>query len=270
MPRLIPNSRRKRPRVAESCFLESSSHQAQLRWQRTRTVPPVDGAQLPFHQQLRAGAIARHPVHMDFQAVTCKFGVVECLTKYLTKSGQGSLIGIMEKAFERCMSKAEEESKGAKSAIAKFFNLAATQEVKTQGETMHLLFELPRSLSSRTMFKRVSTRSQARKLKTVDEVDMKDNKILHPPAADLYFNRVSKFKLPCESALLEVHPARVRPLWVDVLTLNRRLEDLMVPSYEGSAPADFWDELTSAWPAYLKHFSWWEFARLFSSRGNVL
>ena len=112
--------------------------------------------------------------NMDFQAVTCKYGVVECLTKYLTKSGQGSLIGIMEKAFERCMSKAEDEGKGAKSAIAKFFNLAATQEVKTQGETMHLLFELPRWLSSRTSFKRLSTRSEARKLKSGEEVDAKD------------------------------------------------------------------------------------------------
>ena len=50
--------------------------------------------------------------NMDFQAVTSKYGVVEYLTKYLTKSGQGSLIGIMEKAFERCMSKAEDEGKG--------------------------------------------------------------------------------------------------------------------------------------------------------------
>jgi len=50
--------------------------------------------------------------NMDFQAVTSKYGVVEYLTKYLTKSGQGSLIGIMEKSFERCMSKAEDEGKG--------------------------------------------------------------------------------------------------------------------------------------------------------------
>ena len=49
---------------------------------------------------------------MDFQAVTSKYGVVEYLTKYLTKSDEGSLIGIMEKAFERCMSKAEDEGKG--------------------------------------------------------------------------------------------------------------------------------------------------------------
>ena len=156
--------------------------------------------------------------NMDFQAVTSKYGVVEYLTKYLTKSGQGSLIGIMEKAFERCMSKAEDEGKGAKSAIAKFFNLAATQEVKTQGETMHLLFELPRWLSSRTSFKRLSTRSEARRLKTGEEVDAKDAKILHPSAASMYSNRLAKFELPAANALLEMHPACENPLWIDMHT----------------------------------------------------
>ena len=208
--------------------------------------------------------------NMDFQAVTSKYGVVEYLTKYLTKSGQGSLIGIMEKAFDRCMSKAQEEGKGAKSAIAKFFNLAATQEVKTQGETMHLLFDLPRHLSSRSSFKRLSTRSLARKLKTADQVDEKDKKILYASPAEVYFNRVSKFKLPPESSLLEVHPSRENPLWVDVLTHYRTLKELPLQSYEGHVPDDFMEDLVPAWEAYLKHCSWWEFARLFSPRGNAL
>jgi hypothetical protein len=148
--------------------------------------------------------------------------------------------------------------------------LAATQEVKTQGETMHLLFELPRWLSSRTSFKRLSTRSQARKLKTDQEVDAKDEKILHPSAATMYFNRLAKFKLPSEHALLEVHPARENPLWVDVLTHYRTSTGLPLQSYEGCSPADFSQDLVPAWEAYLKYCSWWEFALLFSAKGNVL
>ena len=208
--------------------------------------------------------------NMEFQAVTSKFGVVEYLTKYLTKSGQGSLIGIMEKAFERCMSKAEDQGKGAKSAIAKFFNLAATQEVKTQGETMHLLFELPRFLSSRCGFTRLSTRAQSRKLKSAAEINSKDKKMLHPSAGETYMNRVAKFNLPSEQCLLEIHPAREKPLWVDVLTVHSISSGVELKCYEGRQPSDFKDELPKAWKTYLKYCSWWDFRRLFSMKGNVL
>ncbi len=34
--------------------------------------------------------------NMDFQATTTKFGVIEYMTKYMTKSGQGNLLGVME------------------------------------------------------------------------------------------------------------------------------------------------------------------------------
>ena len=33
--------------------------------------------------------------NMDFQPTTTKFGVIEYMTKYMTKSGQGSLIKVM-------------------------------------------------------------------------------------------------------------------------------------------------------------------------------
>ena len=133
---------------------------------------------------------------------------------------------------------------------------------------MHLLFSLPRFLSSRTSFRLLSTRSQARMLKT--EVDAKDEKILHPSAATKYFNRLAKFKLPSEHALLETHPARENPLWIDMLTHYRTSLGLPLQSYEGCSPEEFSDDLVPAWEAYLKYCSWWEFDLLFSAKGNAL
>ncbi len=49
--------------------------------------------------------------NMDFQATTTKFGVVEYMIKYMTKSGQGSLLTVMENSFAKCLEKAQEESK---------------------------------------------------------------------------------------------------------------------------------------------------------------
>jgi len=37
--------------------------------------------------------------NMDFQATTTKFGVIEYMTKYMTKSGQGNLLTVMEHSF---------------------------------------------------------------------------------------------------------------------------------------------------------------------------
>jgi len=106
---------------------------------------------------------------MDWQATTTKFGVIEYMTKYMTKSGQGSLLSVMEHSFAKCMEKAIEEEKGFKSAAAKFFNLAAIQDVKSQLETMHLCFQLPRFLCSRS-FRRLATRSEVRKIMRGNDV----------------------------------------------------------------------------------------------------
>ena len=52
--------------------------------------------------------------NMDFQATTTKFGVVEYMTKYMTKSGQGNLLTVMEHSFSKCIERAIEEQKGFK------------------------------------------------------------------------------------------------------------------------------------------------------------
>ncbi len=68
--------------------------------------------------------------NMDCQACTSKAGVIEYMTKYMTKTGSGSLINVMETSFAKCMEKALSEDKGAKSAISKFLNVVAASDVK--------------------------------------------------------------------------------------------------------------------------------------------
>ena len=60
--------------------------------------------------------------NMDFQATTTKFGVVEYMTKYMTKSAQGPLLAVMENSFAMCVWKAAEDDKGAGAAILRFFS----------------------------------------------------------------------------------------------------------------------------------------------------
>ncbi len=44
--------------------------------------------------------------NMDFQATLTKDAVIEYMTKYMTKSGQASLIKVMEHSFSLCIEKA--------------------------------------------------------------------------------------------------------------------------------------------------------------------
>ena len=129
--------------------------------------------------------------NMDFQATITKFGVIEYMTKYMTKSGQGSLLGVMEHSFSLCMEKAREHQQGAGAAILRWFNMQSTTDVKSQLETMHLAFRLPRFLSSRT-FKRLAIRSEVKKLITKDAVleagSMNDGLTSSTPA-ELYLRR---------------------------------------------------------------------------------
>ena len=48
--------------------------------------------------------------NMDFQATLTKDAVIEYLTKYMTKSGQGSLIQVMEHSFSLCIEKARDNN----------------------------------------------------------------------------------------------------------------------------------------------------------------
>ena len=78
---------------------------------------------------------------MDFQATLTKDAVIENMTKYMTKSGQGALVHVMEHSFSLCMEKARENQQGTGSAVLRWFNLQSISEVKSQLECMHLIFD---------------------------------------------------------------------------------------------------------------------------------
>ncbi len=46
--------------------------------------------------------------NMDFQATLTKDAVIDYMTKYMTKSGQGALIKVMEHSFSQCIDKARD------------------------------------------------------------------------------------------------------------------------------------------------------------------
>jgi hypothetical protein len=199
---------------------------------------------------------------MDFQAVTTKFGVVEYMTKYMTKSGQGSLLTVMEKSFSKCIEKAAEEDKGVRSAAAKFFNLAATQDVKCQLETMHLIYQLPRYLCSRG-FTRMSTKGDLKTLPSSDQIteDMLDSGVLTlRTTMQIYIQRCG-YALPSEQHLCEKHPITLRPLWMEVLSSVGK---------EAAHVREAALALPDAWPRFLARLSMWEFVRLFRRSGDKI
>ncbi len=61
--------------------------------------------------------------NMDFQATLTKDAVIEYMTKYMTKSGQGALIKVMEHSFALCIEKARENHQGTGSAVMLWFNM---------------------------------------------------------------------------------------------------------------------------------------------------
>ena len=107
--------------------------------------------------------------NMDVQATLSKDAVIEYLTKYMTKSGQGSLVKVMEHSFSLCIEKAREQLQGAGSAILKWFNLQSLTEVKSQLETMHLLYGVPRFFCTRE-FTDLYLKSEIRQVKTAQQI----------------------------------------------------------------------------------------------------
>ena len=160
---------------------------------------------------------------MDLQATLTKDAVIEYMTKYMTKSGQGSLIKVMEYSFSLCIEKARQQMQGAGSAVLPWFNLQSLTEVKSQLETMHLLFGVPRFFSSRE-FKDLWLKSEIRQVKSRSAIatcETKEASLTAKSGAEVYGSR-SEWSLPSQSALLDTHPATKRPLWHDFLTAAGR------------------------------------------------
>ena len=105
----------------------------------------------------------------DFQATLTKDAVIEYMTKYMTKAGQGSLAQVMEHSFATCIEKARDQQQGSGSAILKWFNLQSITEVKSQLETMHILFGAPRFICTRG-FTDLWLQSEVRVARPADQI----------------------------------------------------------------------------------------------------
>ena len=76
----------------------------------------------------------------------------------------------MENSFALCIDKAREQMQGTGSAVLRWFNLQSITEVKSQLETMHLLFKAPRFVCSRD-FGDLRLKSEVRLQETVEQID---------------------------------------------------------------------------------------------------
>ena len=143
----------------------------------------------------------------DFQATLTKDAVVEYMTKYMTKSGQGSLVKVMEQSFSLCVEKARDQNKGSGSAMLRWFNVQSITEVKSQLETMHLIFGAPRFLCSRD-FSDMWLRSEIRKIRSPQDIAQASSsteKLTSDTDLEKYWNRLS-WIMPCHQDLLQEHP----------------------------------------------------------------
>lgn len=193
--------------------------------------------------------------NMDMQATLTKTGVIEYMTKYMTKTGMGTLIGLMERSFTACLDKARDDGKGAGAAMLRWFNLTSMAEVKSQLETMHLCFQMPRYLCSRE-FSRLSVKSDYKKLKDVADVEAgigRDEKLTHRGQAQVYLDRVH-LTCPKDAALdKDKHPVTGQPMRAFIG--ERAGEEL----HESLGR----QEMNRIWQRCVLSLSWWEVKRLF-------
>ena len=207
--------------------------------------------------------------NMDIQATLTKTGVVEYMTKYMTKSGMGSLIGLMERSFAICIDKAREEGKEAGSAMLKWFNLTSMAEVKSQLETMHLCFQLPRYLCSRD-FRRLAVKSEYKKLRDIGELQPgmpEDTALTMRGPAEVYRGR-RETRCPEEAHLHERHPITGQPFWAFIAD---RLGGTRHSDWQGSqASGGVREHVLPDWKSFVMTLSWWEFKRLFNNKNQSL
>ena len=200
--------------------------------------------------------------NMDFQATLTKDAVIEYMTKYMTKSGQGSLVKVMEHSFSLCIEKAREQMQGAGSAMLRWFNLQSLTEVKSQLETMHLIFGVPRFFSSRD-FRDLWLKSEIRQVKSKEQIaacETKEASLTSRSSADVYTSRFD-WKLPASAALLDMHPTSKRPLWVEILAAAGR------HPAEGDSLSNHNAAVAESWDHFLHVMGWWQFKRYYNRAG---
>ena len=204
--------------------------------------------------------------NMDFQATLTCDAVIEYMTKYMTKAGQGSLVRVMEHSFSLCIEKARENMQGSGSAVLRWFNLQSITEVKSQLEAMHLLFGTPRFVCSRE-FRHLYLNSEIRQMKSkkqIDEADSKTEGITTKSGAEVYVER-DKWECPSETALRTKHALTRKPFWIIILEATESS-----PVADSERLEDNMDGVKVAWPDYVQLLSWWQLKRFFNRAGNSI
>ena len=92
--------------------------------------------------------------NMDIQGCTSKHGVVSYMTKYITHHGakNGSPQVAAEKELDACLSRAQDEGKGPRLGITRWFNAQVAPGILTQLEACRVNWGFERYLSSRDFF----------------------------------------------------------------------------------------------------------------------
>ena len=141
---------------------------------------------------------------------------------------------------------------GTGAAIVKWSNLQSLTEVKSQLETVHLLFSVPRYFCSRE-FKDLWLKSEVGQLKTKAQIAASESKevsITSLSPAEVYVSRFA-WDVPTLNALLDVHVATRRPFWREILHAAGE-----VPSEDNSINPHM-PAVANAWSTYLEKLTWW-------------
>ena len=102
--------------------------------------------------------------------------------------------------------------------MLRWFNLQSITEVKSQLECMHLIFAVPRFLSSREfrhLYFKSETRQAKAKQKLLSEGDATTS-IVEKSQAEHYCTRHT-WEVPSDRALQQHHPLTDEPLWKFIL-----------------------------------------------------
>ncbi len=98
--------------------------------------------------------------------------------------------------------------------MLRWFNLQSITEVKSQLETMHLLFGVPCYLCTRE-FKDLWLQSEVRTAKSAEQIRQGGSTVaplVCRSNTEVYVHR-SEWELPSRKALLEEHPLTRQPWW---------------------------------------------------------
>lgn len=122
----------------------------------------------------------------------------------------------MEQSFSACLEKASLAEQGTGSAILKWFNLQSITEVKSQLETMHLIFGAPRFICSRDVSD-LFLHSEVRHLRKADAIGPDASEVVTDKSFIQQYENRGQWVLPSRQLLNAAHPLTGKPFWFEIL-----------------------------------------------------